>query len=249
MRVNTLSFSYAVKTTSPKQEGKQNVSFGAGFKIPKMIQKILERPNFSASMKDGEIIDVIGARYAGVREELVAEILGVGDGTVLETAQKLVKSAVHDLPSEVEKQESFYYLWSTKPHQLTENYKILTSMPAADSEVGKVNNISQVSLRTNQIKYIPYEKLVQLETDMSKLIFDNLLIPMDESQKKIAIAVYLYKAVMKELLRRSDIRVIYTDGGKPEMLSLFGLKPGEKIGRFIACDEPHKILRPAEVKK
>ena len=248
MRVNTLSFAYAVKTSSTKQEKKQNVSFAANFRIPKTIQEILERQDFSASMKDGLIIDAI-QRYRSLQQELVAEILGVGDGTVLETAQKLVKSAVHDLPSEVEKQESFYYLWSTKPHQLTENYKILTSMPAADSEVGKVNNISQVSLRTNQIKYIPYEKLVQLETDMSKLIFDNLLIPMDESQKKIAIAVYLYKAVMKELLRRSDIRVIYTDGGKPEMLSLFGLKPGEKIGRFIACDEPHKILRPAEVKK
>ena len=248
MRVNTLSFSYAVKTTNPKQERKQNVSFAANFRIPKTIQEILERQDFSASIKDDLIIDAI-QRYRSLQQELVAEILGVGDGKVLESAHGLVKSAVEELPSEVKKQETFYYLWSTKPHQLTENYTILTSMPAADSEVGKVNHISQVSLRTNQIKYIPYEKLVQLEKDMSKLIVDNLHIPMDERYKEITVKVDLYKAVMKELLRRSDIRVIYTDGGKPEMLSLFGLKPGEKIGRLIACDEPHKILRPAEVKK
>jgi hypothetical protein len=244
VRVNNIpTFAYAVRTASPKPEKRQNISFGANFRIPETIDKILQRQDFSASMKDGLIIDAIGARCAGVREELVTEILKVGDGKVLETAQGLIKSAVHDLPSEVEKQESFYYLWGTKPYQVTENYRILTSRPAADSEVGKVNHISQVSIRTNQIKYIPYEKLVELEKDMSKLILDNLHIPMDESYKQITVKVDLYKAVMKELLRRSDIRVIYTDGGKPELLSLFGLKPGEKIGRFIACDEPYQILR------
>ncbi len=243
MRVNNIpSFSYAVRTASPKQENRQNVNFGAKLDPAKtkfieeathIIDKELARTDAENAVFE-EIMD-----NKGLIQKLIKGFFLQENNGTLNSALELLDTVIKPLPQKIKDKKVFYEVRSY-PSSSPEYY---TEMSIERASQLKEGTITKVSIPTKDLVYIPFDDLVLFHKNLSELISKTLPIEGQKSLKDKISSILLNEPIMKKLLEKNGIKGIYTDDLYP-----FKVK-GNPMFRYFGNCEKIIFLDPQIVEK